>query len=273
MCKLTMRFVTAESVMSSVPASYLGVWKRSLLTTGSGHRDTTTLVLWLQTQSLFADLRIPVPVPAEGCRSLQECSEQQLLQLAQQQGFAGVTEVSDDICTWHRELDYQPKSGPPDVGRMVFVTSEFVTEDDPSGENRYHEDWHRLEGSTGNVWGHRLEAVDQPSRKGFLLGAGQYFLFAADRQVDLPPNGDLRFHLKSAKSVEEQQALLGLQLSFGRIRKQGQDPAWCITHSTVPGCVENALLPSSITVEDLNRSIAMEMGILCPQGGWKLLPA
>ena len=265
--------LTAESVMAAVPLSYLGVWKRSLLTTGSGHRDKTTLVLWLQTHSLFADLRIPVPVPAEGCENLQECSEQQLLQLAQQQGFAGVTEVCGDICTWHRELDYQPKGGPPDVGQMTFVTSEFVTEDDPSGENRYHEDWHRLEGSTGNVWGHRLEAVDQPSRKGFLLGAGQYFLFAADRQVDLPPNGDLRFHLKSAKSVEEQQALLGLQLSFGRIRKQGQDPAWCITHSTVPGRVEKALLPSSITVEDLNRSIALEMGTLCPKGGWKLSPA
>jgi len=156
---------------------------------------------------------------------------------------------------------------------MVFVTSEFVTEDDPSGENRYHEDWHRLEGSTGNLWGHRLEAVDQPSRQGFLLGAGEYFLFAADRQVDLPPKDDLQFHLKSAKSVEQQQALLGLQLSFGRIRKQGQDPAWCIAHSTVPGCVGKALLPSSITVEDLDRSIALEMGILCPQGGWKLLPA
>ncbi|DBA89000.1 TPA: hypothetical protein ACH3X2_000218 [Trebouxia sp. C0005] len=201
MRKLLMRSLTAESVMTAVPASYLGVWKRSLLTTDSGHRDTTTLVFWLQTQTLFADLRIPVPVPAEGSRSLQECSEQQLLQLAQQQGFAGVTEVSDDICTWHRELDYQPKSGPPDVGKMVFVTSEFVTEDDPSGENRYHEDWHRLEGSTGKVWGHRLEAVDQPSRKGFLLGAGEYFLFAADRQTKVTSVSSALGHSRAAKAM------------------------------------------------------------------------
>ncbi len=75
------------------------------------------------------------------------------------------------------------------------------------------------------------------------------------------------------QTLEQQQAILGLQLSFGRIRKLGQNPAWCIAHSTVPGCVDKALLPSSITVEDLDRSIALEMGILCPQGGWKLLPA
>lgn len=259
--------------MSRVPESYLGVWKRSLLTTDSGHRDVTTLVLWLQTQTLFADLRIPVPLPAEGCKSLQECSENHLLHLAQQQGFAGTTEVSEDICTWHRELDYQPKCGPPDVGRMTFVTHNFVTEDDPTGENKYHEDWQRLEGSTGGHWGYRLQAADQSRRKGFLLGAGDFFFFAADREVDLPPNNDLQSHVKSATSAKLRQDLVGLELSFGSIRKQGQNGAWTIAHSTLPGRVGAALLPSNFTVEGLSECSALQIGTFCPNGGWKLLPA
>ncbi|KAL0043110.1 hypothetical protein WJX79_009456 [Trebouxia sp. C0005] len=90
---------------------------------------------------------------------------------------------------------------------MVFVTSEFVTEDDPSGENRYHEDWHRLEGSTGKVWGHRLEAVDQPSRKGFLLGAGEYFLFAADRQTKVTSVSSALGHSRAAKAISKLQGV------------------------------------------------------------------
>lgn len=68
-----------------IPKDYIGVWKRSLLTTGSGLRDTSTTVYWLQTEELFADLHIPVPETAEGCSSLQDCTGEQLLQLAQQQ--------------------------------------------------------------------------------------------------------------------------------------------------------------------------------------------
>ena len=259
--------------MSAVPATYLGVWRRSLLTTGSGHRDATTVVLWLQTQTLFADLRIPVPVPAEGCSNFHNCTEEQMLQLAQQQGFAGVTNVSADICTWHRELDFQPKSGPPDVGRMVFVTNDFVTEDDPTGENRYHEDWQRLEGSTGATWGYRLQAADQSDRIGFLLGAGSYFFFAADRQVDLPPKDDLQSHLKMANSAEQQRALLSLELSFGLVNKTKTQAAWTILHSTVPGRVGNTLLASELTLADLKNSTTLELGCLCPEGGWKLSPA
>lgn len=265
--------LTVGSLMFAVPAPYLGVWKRSLLTTGSGHRDTTTLVLWLQTQTLFADLRIPVPVPAEGCSSLQDCSGQQLLQLAQQQGFAGVTDVSADICTWHRELDFQPKSGPPDVGKMEFVTNDFVTEDDPTGENRYHEVWQRLEGSSGVSWGYRLQAVDEPQRKGFLLGAGSFFFFAADRQVNLPSEGDLESHLTSTASVDQQQALLAMELSFGTIDKHGGRAAWTIAHSTVPGRVGQVLLSPDLTLDALKNTSTLQLGFLCPKGGWKLSPA
>ena len=259
--------------MNAVPHQYLGVWKRSLLTTGSGHQDTTTLVYWLQTESLFADLRIPLPLPAEGCNHLQDCNAETLLQLAQQQGFAGVTNVSEDICTWHRELDFQPKSGPPDIGKMVFVTSDFLTEDDPSGENNYHEDWQRVEGSQGAVWAYRLQAADQPERKGLLLGAGDFFFFAADRCVPLPPVGDLASQLQQAPSLDKQRALLGMELSFGRLQNSNENVSWTITHSTLPGRVDETLLPGHLTLDSIKSTQALDMGVLCPKGGWNILPS
>ncbi len=46
--------------MAPVPAAYHGVWKRSLLKTKTGLHDDTTQVFWLQTDILFADLRLPI---------------------------------------------------------------------------------------------------------------------------------------------------------------------------------------------------------------------
>lgn len=69
-----------------VPSHYLGVWQRTLLSTTAGVHDTRTRVYWLQTDQLFADLRIPLPTPATP------------LELAAQKGFAGITTVTGDIC-------------------------------------------------------------------------------------------------------------------------------------------------------------------------------
>lgn len=257
--------------MNAVPSQYLGVWKRSLLTTGSGDRDTTTFVFWLQTPKLFADLRIPVPRPAEECSNLQDCNADQMVQLSQQQGFAGVTEVSGDVCTWHRELDFQPKSGPPDIGKMVFVSADLLTEDDPSGNNNYHEDWQRLQGSEGTTWAYRLQAADEPGRKGLLLGAGDFFFFAADRRVPLPSEGTLTSQVQMARSVDAQQALLGMELSFGVVDHSNAQKQWTITHSTLPGRTGQVLLPASQTVDSISSIGTLDLGALCPEGGWKLL--
>ena len=72
------------------------------------------------------DCRVPVPAPAAGRKTLEDCSEADLLELAAQQGFAGTTVVKDGCCHWARELDYQPAGGPADIGRMTFKNSEKV---------------------------------------------------------------------------------------------------------------------------------------------------
>ena len=83
-------------------------------------------VYWLQTNSIFVDSRVPVPAPVKGLKTVQDCSAEECLALAQQQGFAGTAVVHDGKCTWHRELDYQPAGGPPDIGKMTFKGPERV---------------------------------------------------------------------------------------------------------------------------------------------------
>lgn len=247
-----------------------------MLTTGDGHRDTSTVVIWLQTKKLFADLRIPCPPPAATCTCLEDCNSQQLQDLAAQQGFAGKTEVVGDICTWNRELDYQPKSGPPDVGKMQFHTDDYLTEDDPSGKNAYHEVWHRDEGSSTEVWSFRLQAADQSGRQGYLLGSGNFFFFAADRCMTLPPKGDLQSQLQSA-AVQKQHRMLEMELSFGTV-KDSKSPGWLILHSTLPGRTGQTLFENGMALQHLrkcaqSKSAAVDIGVVAPQGGWTLMQA
>jgi hypothetical protein len=90
-----------------VPDGYLGVWRRTLLTTaGNGVVDTATEVRWLQTPSAFGDVRIPKELISQhdaGGTPLGERDAAALAALAPQWGFAGHTVVTDDLCQWHRE--------------------------------------------------------------------------------------------------------------------------------------------------------------------------
>ena len=99
-------------------------------------------------------------------------------------------QVEGDIATWRRVIDYEPP-GEPDVGCMTWVSPDVLHEDDPSGQQRYHETWERVPGTAGaeRSWGCALVAADDPGRRAFLLGAGEKFMFAADRPTPLPPAG------------------------------------------------------------------------------------
>ena len=74
------------------------MWRRSLLTTKRGVHDTTSHVFWMQTKSFHADLRIPQPTPAANRSSLEDCSDEELLELAGQTAFAGTTEARLLLC-------------------------------------------------------------------------------------------------------------------------------------------------------------------------------
>ncbi len=240
-----------------VPDRYLGVWQRTLLTTTSGVRDTSTQVYWLQTARLFADLRIPLPAP------------QTVRELITQAGFAGVTEItapadSAELCHWHRAFDVQPPRGSEDIGAMHFENSERVLEDGLDGS--YHEVWERLPDSIGRNWGLWLVAAD--GRQGCLLLAGDYFVFAASRHKPLPPAASLPTLLEAGACPIH---LLECELSFGRHHHSKQP--WQIELSTIPERIGQALLPASIDPDHVEQLCAADtlaqLGHVLPMGGWR----
>lgn len=238
---------------AAVPGHYLGVWQRTLLTTTAGQHDSTTRVYWLQTAQLFADLRIPRPMP------------QTPQQLALQAGFAGITAISGDTCQWHRAIDFQPPSSREDIGRMHFERADYLIED--GLDDSYHEVWERLPESLGRNWGQWLASAD--GRQGCLLLAGDYFLFAASRSQILPADTSLAELLADGADGA---ALLDFELSFGR-QQHGAQP-WQIVLSTLPGRAGQALLPAHINPDSPSQLRDPEtlagLGAAPVPGGWQL---
>ena len=251
--------------MKPVPDAYLGLWCRRLLTTTAGHRDETSEVYWLQTPLLHGDIRLPL-TSTPPAASLAICTYAQQQVLCEQAGFAGLTEVEDDICQWRRLIDFQPPGDRSDIGCMRFENPDRLLEDGLDGS--YHEVWQRVPESEGVNWGIWLRAADQPSRQGCLLVVGDYFMFVADRPVPMDGDGDhLRERLKRVPPAQRYD-LLACEISFGR-QRNGATP-WMISHSTVPGRVGDSLLPSywnhrqPVGIADRLPSI----GSFAPADGW-----
>src|SRR5262249_17216298 len=94
---------------NTVPEWLRGLWRRRPIRFADGRYDDRTVVYWLQSDSAFADIRVPKGRPVVRDReSLMRLSESELLALTQQGGFAGWTELSGMRCHWHRQIDFQP---------------------------------------------------------------------------------------------------------------------------------------------------------------------
>jgi hypothetical protein len=111
-----------------------GVWRRTLLTmpaqgdTPALHDDTSA-VFWLQTDSLFGDLRLPAALLTPGAP--REAHGAQI-------SFAGHTTTAGDLCSWHREVDFgspflpgfdfMPPGGDPDTARLTWLSEDVMHE-------------------------------------------------------------------------------------------------------------------------------------------------
>lgn len=211
----------------TVPDSYLGAWRRSLLQTET-ESDTSTRVFWLQSRRFHADLRIRVDRPVlQAGLGLDEITLEQARGLALQGGFAGTTQVDGHLCRWQREIDYRPPTLTPDIGAIRFEAADTLLEDCPHG--RYHERWQRLAGSQQACHGLRLQqlGVGAP-RIAYLLLCGAYFAFVRSRGIALAAGANLVMLLESAQYAQERTALLDCEVSFGSAVN------WQIELSTLP---------------------------------------
>ena len=238
------------NTFAPVPPGYRGVWSRTLLETPDGI-DDSTFVRWMQLGRWHADLRVPLAARADmPALPLAELNAQQTALLATQQGFCGVTEVSQDaagreLCTWHRQLDYQPPRPTADTGEMVFKTPDCVIETGVHGV--YREVWHRLPHSTGP-----LIALEGPNRADSLpitrlLIAGDYMMRVAPKAPKAP---------KAPVGPD-------FEISYGRLKGD----CWTIEQSTLPELEGQQL---AFTVKRLDADTARVQGDLQPVS-WRVL--
>lgn len=212
------------SCSASVPQHLCGLWQRVSLETPDAPRDTTTRVFWLQTPTLFADIRIPSTRAVQRGRArLDEYSCDELAALAQQDGFAGHTMLDGDRCRWERTTSFQPPTGFPDEGKLTFDGEEIVED---GIHVPYREVWRRVPQSTG-------EWIAQRSADRYLVAGGDWFLLVRARREATLEQAPSLLHLGAARSNcrDGLIALLDFEISLGRRRG---DAPWRIELSTLP---------------------------------------
>jgi hypothetical protein len=221
-----------------VPINYMGVWRRELLETATD-KDSSSLVLWMQTQHYHIDLRIPASrANLRTAQSLQDYSDDELLLLAAQQGFAGITQVtpatatSSDVCQWLREMDFQPTTGARDIGKMVFTDANTLVE--TGVDAAYLEVWRRLENSEEPQFfafstGKNRHGLEVPA---YLMRAGNYVAYARPRTITLPKAPSLYHAIHTYKPKRELLLdWLDMEISFGEMLDERH---WKIQHSSLP---------------------------------------
>lgn len=158
-------------MMSRVPQRFIGLWQRRLLETPAG-QDTTTEVFWLQTPTLYVDLRVP--------RGRQDSCE----------GFAGRLEADGDILTWQRWLDLSPPSPWPDVGRML---GEGDLLEELGVHQPYREIWQRVARGGDDM---ALVWDDGEAGQGIWVMLGRYFMWALFRREAGVSNREISYGLR-----------------------------------------------------------------------------
>jgi hypothetical protein len=97
----------------AVPDWVRGVWQRNVIRAPGTEDDRTSTVIWIQTPTLYADIR----VPAAGETS----------PLAGEEAFAGWLDVEGQVCRWRRPIDLNPGPEGADQGAM-FRDGELLVE-------------------------------------------------------------------------------------------------------------------------------------------------
>lgn len=205
-----------------------GLWSRTLLVRPDATRDTTTWVAWLQGPTLFADLRQPAGRPDfSGVRSLKDLSAEQVVWLAQQEGFAGRLEQDGEFFVWRRMLDFQPEAPTPDSGRLCLEGSVMIEE---GRHVPYIEHWQR-EGEAPLPCAAARLRDGGSGQDGFLVRVGAAFMYArSGASVDLPAGSRLVDAVDEAASLDAARDLVDCDISFGHI----SGSAWKVERSSLP---------------------------------------
>lgn len=220
----------------TVPPELCGLWRRVVLETPGAPPDTTTRVWWLQTPTLYVDLRVPAERRSVPSRStLDAASDADLAALALQAGFAGQTWLDGTLCRWRREIDYQPPSGVPDEGRLR-IDDGWIVEDGVHAA--YREVWQREDDSTGDWIARRWTERDgrPDARICYLVAGGDWFLFARARSGPPLEQAPSLPELLAVRGLDRSSriALLDFEISLGHRDPHAAPRTWRVEVSTLP---------------------------------------
>jgi hypothetical protein len=203
-----------------------GVWQRDWIQRRGGAHDAGVTVRYVQTPSVFGDVRIRVDRPERSsATSWADLSDDQLAALTRQNGFAGFTTVDGANATWHHEIDFQPAGGDADIGRIEPAGDRHMFEHALDGS--YVESWSALDPGGGRflavrvVRGGRVEQL--------LAVAGAHFVYARARATALPAGASISDVIRDNHPTRE--AIIGYldcEISYGAVA------GWQIEHSTLP---------------------------------------
>ena len=197
-----------------VPPDLTGLWRREVITTPKGYRDETTRVLWLQTRSWYADIRVKADRPTrDGALGFTDYTDTELIQMAAVQGFAGELTATGNVCLWRRDLDYQPPND--SVDEATFAVKDGVMIEDGI-HSEYQEIWRQEALSATPLAAYRLAG----EAKGLLVIAGEYFLEIRDRATPLAPAESLTAYVTEALAAGKREAAiaaLSMRLCHGKI--------------------------------------------------------
>lgn len=220
---------TVSNAGPALPSWFPGVWTREWIER-KGVRSDLFDVHYLQTPSLFGDMRVPRDRPAFAqAKSFADLTDADLLQLARQRGFTGNTTVSDARATWHHEVDFQPPDSGEDIGRIERIDDAHMFEH--ALDSSYIESWRSVSNGDGRFLAVRVERAGRLDR--VLLVAGDHFLFVRNREKDLPMAESLDSLIVAARATRVQ-IIEYLDCEFSAGRVQGGAVTWEIERSTLP---------------------------------------
>ncbi len=222
----------------TVPKEMIGCWKRLNLRFSDGTEDKTTWVVWLQTLSGVADIRLPASRPSlRDRRGFADCSNDELLKLAEQDCFCGITLFDPDAkpiptASWPKQaylFRFQPVITFPEPGWIEWRDlGTCMIETAPSGA--YEEDWRLLPESRS--------FAAHLTRRGAatatcLYVVGDHAIYARNRTVDLASDKSL---LELARDTQYErgrlEALLDCEFSYAQRLPPGDE--YKIMASTLP---------------------------------------
>jgi hypothetical protein len=222
----------------TVPEKMIGCWERLSIRFSDGTEDKTTRVIWLQTLSGIGDIRILVSRPhLRDRKGLADCSKDELLKLAEQDCFCGITLFDPDAkpfptASWPTEaylFRFQPVITFPEPGWIEWRNSgTCMIEKAPSGA--YEEDW-RLRPDSRSFAAHLTKR--DAAHTTCLYVAGEHAVYARNRRANLPSHKTLLELAQEAQYERDRlEELVDCEFSYARRAGSGDD--YTIVVSTLP---------------------------------------